>query len=117
MTNTPFHPGTHLLIDHYDGQHLNDAAQLEAILRAAAKTAGAAVLKTSFHPFPDRAGVTGFVLLAESHISIHTWPEHGFAAIDIFMCGACDPHVAAKYLEQVLAPKRVEITQAKRGAF
>lgn len=107
--------GTHLLIDHFGGRFLDDPARLEAILRAAAAAAGATVLSGSFHHFGGGNGVTGVLLLAESHISIHTWPERGFAAIDIFMCGKADPDKAAGMLKQSLAPRHVELRRVMRG--
>lgn len=108
-------PGTHLLIDHFGGSHLDDEAALRDVLSDAARAAGAQVLGCESHRFADRAGVTAVVLLAESHISIHTWPEREYAAIDIFMCGAADPHIAEKYLASALSPKRVAVTSVNRG--
>jgi len=112
----PHLPGRHLLIDLLEAQHLSDAAALEAILRAAAKAAGVTVITTHFGVFSDQSGVTGMVLSAESHISIHTWPDIGFAALDIFMCGACNPQVALAHIETALAPARVAVTDIRRGA-
>ena len=95
---------------------LRDAAALEAVLRAAALGAGAHVLASHFHSFGTHQGVTGVVLLAESHISIHTWPEFEFAAADIFMCGGSQPERALALLVQALAPARQDIRIATRGA-
>jgi S-adenosylmethionine decarboxylase len=67
------------------------------------------------HSFGEGAGITGVAILAESHISIHTWPETGFAAIDIFMCGSCDPHRAMPVLEAAFAPSRTGVSVHKRG--
>ena len=88
--------GVHLLADLHgvDPALLRDAAFIDALLRRAAEAAGARILHGHFHVFGDGGGVTGVLLLAESHISIHTWPESGFAAADIFMCGAARPRVA-----------------------
>jgi S-adenosylmethionine decarboxylase len=94
---------------------LRDAAALEGMLRAAAEGAGARVLMSHFHSFGAHAGVTGVVLLAESHISIHTWPEYGFAAADIFMCGAAQPDRALAALTAALVPARREIRIIVRG--
>ncbi|AFQ49965.1 adenosylmethionine decarboxylase [Burkholderia cepacia] len=82
--------GSHVLADlgGIDAALLRDAARLETILTDAAQRAGARVIGAHFHHFGGEHGVTGVVLLAESHITIHTWPEHGFAAVDAFMCGA-----------------------------
>ena len=86
-------PGRHVLADFHGvaAAGLSDAAALERQLLAAADAAGARVLSAHFHHFGEGAGVTGVVMLSESHISIHTWPEHGYAALDVFMCGAPGP--------------------------
>ena len=80
-------PGRHVLADFHGvaAAGLSDAAALERQLLAAADAAGARVLSAHFHHFGEGAGVTGVVMLSESHISIHTWPEHGYAALDVFM--------------------------------
>ncbi len=103
---------------HRDGgaPQLRDAVALEALLRAAARQAGAQVLGNHFHAFGEEDGVTGVVLLSESHVSVHTWPESGFAAIDIFMCGSADPERALEELARVLRPARRQVTRASRAA-
>jgi S-adenosylmethionine decarboxylase len=85
--------GMHLLVDLWGASNLDDPALIDAALREAAIIAGATILHSHFHHFTPNGGVSGVVVLAESHISIHTWPERNFAAVDIFMCGACDPHL------------------------
>lgn len=110
-----FAPGLHLLVDHFGGQYLTDSTKLECALIDAAEAAGATVLSHHFHHFGDGSGVTGVVVLAESHISIHTWPERQYAAIDIFMCGAAQPYLAAQSLEKTLKPERVIVSEIARG--
>jgi S-adenosylmethionine decarboxylase len=109
--------GTHLLADLHgvDADLLQDPAALESLLRAAAAAAGARVLNSHFHSFGAGDGVTGVVLLAESHISIHTWPESGLAAADIFMCGRAVPGRALKVLIDGLAPARQHVHTLARG--
>jgi len=85
--------GLHLIADIAGATGLDDCAAIEAALRAAALAAHVTVLDLRLHHFGADCGVTGVVLLAESHISIHTWPEHALAAIDIFVCG---PHANAE---------------------
>ena len=107
--------GTHLLIDLWEASNLADPAHIDAALRRAAVTAGATILHSHFHHFTPNGGVSGVVVLAESHISIHTWPERNFAAVDIFMCGACDPHEAIPVLRQAFHPGRVDLNEERRG--
>jgi S-adenosylmethionine decarboxylase len=110
--------GTHLLAD-LSGVApalLTSCARIEALLRAAAEAAGAHILHSHFHAFGPGLGVTGMVLLAESHISIHTWPEQAFAAVDIFMCGAAEPRRALDVLREVLAPTHCRVRSTQRCA-
>jgi len=109
--------GTHLLADlsGIAAEKLSDCAELEALLRAAAGAAHARVLFSHFHGFGEGLGVTGVVLLAESHISIHTWPECGFAAADIFMCGSAQPDVALAIIEAALQPAACQVNMVRRA--
>jgi S-adenosylmethionine decarboxylase len=109
--------GTHLLADLHgvDADLLQDRVALESLLRHAAEVAGASVLYSHFHSFGAGDGVTGVLLLAESHISIHTWPESGLAAADIFMCGSADPGRALKVLIDGLAPAHQSVHTLGRG--
>ena len=91
--------GTHLLVDLWGATNLCDPDHIDRALRDAAEAAGATILHGHFHHFSPNGGVSGVLVLAESHISIHTWPERDFAAIDIFMCGACNPYHGLPALE------------------
>ncbi|WP_028103366.1 adenosylmethionine decarboxylase [Pseudoduganella violaceinigra] len=108
--------GIHLLADMsgIEPDVLADCARIEQLLRDAAAAAGAQVLHSHFHGFGPGLGVTGVVLLAESHISIHTWPENGFAAADIFMCGAAQPQLALELIEEALQPEYSEVRTVDR---
>ncbi|WP_027866817.1 adenosylmethionine decarboxylase [Massilia alkalitolerans] len=116
--STPHRPaGIHLLADlaGIDGHLLTDAQAIDALLREAALAAGARILHSHFHTFGPGMGVTGVLLLAESHISIHTWPEHGFAAADIFMCGESQPQRALAVIDAAFRPNTRSVQTIARG--
>ena len=106
--------GTHLLVDLWGAQNLDDPPAIERALRACAEASGATVLGSDLHRFQPN-GVSGVLLLAESHISIHTWPERGFAALDLFMCGECDPYAGIEVLKRTFEPEQITLTEHKRG--
>ena len=107
--------GTHLLLELWGARNLTDTATVEAALRKAAEAAKATVLHIHVHPFGTGLGVSGMAVLAESHISIHTWPERNFAAIDIFMCGACDPYNSIPKIRDFFSPDKLNVSEQKRG--
>lgn len=108
--------GTHLLADLTGCTGLDDAARVEAALRAGVEASGATLIDLNVHHFGEGHGVTGVALLAESHISIHTWPEHGYAAVDIFLCGASnDLDAALRALTERLEAQGCEERRIARG--
>ena len=109
--------GTHLLLElrGCDRERLDNVNYIEEAMVGAANEAGATIVGRSFHKFAPR-GVTGILAIAESHLCIHTWPEYGYAAVDIFTCGtAFKPHHAAQMLIERLACADPSITEIKRG--
>jgi S-adenosylmethionine decarboxylase len=114
--NSPYAPGNHILLDFSGAQHLTDADYIEHALRKAAEACGAMILDIKLHSFGEGGGVTGVALLAESHISIHTWPETGFIALDVFMCGNCDARKAVEPLKELFQPQKMNIREYRRGA-
>ena len=111
--------GRHLLLElkDCDKEVLNDLGSLKSTLLAAANEAGATVLGESFHRFNPH-GVSGVVIIAESHLFIHTWPEYGYAAADIFTCGdSVQPEKAAEMLISRLGAKEHSIVEMQRGPF
>ena len=107
--------GTHLLIDLWGAINLDSPELIDAALRDAAIASGATILHGHFHHFTPNSGVSGVLVLAESHISIHTWPERRFAAIDVFMCGECDPRLSVPVLERAFRPDRIDVDEQRRG--
>lgn len=98
-----------------DAQTLTEPATIESLLLKGARAAGATILFSHFHTFGPGKGVTGVVLLAESHISIHTWPEFGFVAADIFMCGKAEPKLALEVIRLALEPASCSVQTISRG--
>ncbi|MGB1234577.1 MAG: adenosylmethionine decarboxylase [Planktomarina sp.] len=107
--------GQHLIADFYGASHLFDANPAGTVLENAARAAGATLLDLRLHDFGDRYGFTGVALLAESHISIHTWPENDYAAIDIFMCGESDPMLSLAVLRAYFKPQTENAQVFARG--
>ncbi len=109
--------GTHLLIELWNCKNLGDMTITDQMLREATIAAGATLLHIHLHHFGPNAGLSGVAVLAESHISIHTWPERGYAALDIFMCGSCDPYKAIPVLRRAFEPGVVQLSEQKRGVI
>ena len=109
--------GSHLIIDLWDGEHLDDIGVIELALRRAVQAAGATLLHLHLHAFGSGGGVSGVAVLAESHISIHTWPERGYAAIDVFMCGSAEPHKVVPVLRHMFKARRMAICEQMRGVM
>ncbi len=107
--------GTHLIIDLWEATNLADPEHIDTVLREAALATGATILHGHFHHFGPNSGVSGVLVLAESHVSIHTWPERDFAALDIFVCGECDPYKAIPVLKRGFQPGRVSLGENRRG--
>ena len=109
--------GRHILIELYDcnTDTLKSVEKVRRSMVDAAKVAGCHVVKEVFHEFSPH-GVSGVVVVSESHLAIHTWPEHGYAAVDIFTCGeVADPWNAYAFLEKALGAGRVSAMEARRG--
>ena len=107
--------GTHLIVDLRGARRLDDVPFIERALIEAVEAANATLLHIHLHHFTPNGGVSGVAVLAESHISIHTWPERGFAALDIFMCGGADPHKAIPVLERAFKPVSMSVQEFLRG--
>ena len=111
--------GRHLLVELFDCDPdvINNLEAVKGALIEAAKRAQATIVDVVFHEF-NPFGISGVVVIAESHLSIHTWPEYRYAAVDIFSCGdVLQPEVAASYLVEQFAAERTSIVEIERGMF
>lgn len=109
--------GRHILAEFFDcdANIINNPELVEKHMVSAAKECGATVVETCFHMFNPH-GVSGVVIISESHLAIHTWPELSYAAVDLFTCGeSCDPKVAYDYLKKVFYSKKGSFSFLKRG--
>src|SRR6056297_180800 len=106
--------GTHLIIEVVDGEGLDDQARIETAFRDCVDECGATLLHIHTHKFSPQ-GVSGVAVLAESHISVHTWPEIGYGAFDVFMCGDAEPWRAVDILKRAFATSDVRVKELLRG--
>ena len=107
--------GTHLIIDLFGAKRLDDLKHIKETLKRCVEVAGATLLHIHLHHFTPNGGVSGVAVLAESHISVHTWPEKGFAAFDVFMCGNAEPRKALEVFKRAFNPGRIVVGEHKRG--
>lgn len=111
--------GRQILVEYYDcdADVINDVAQIENILLSATRAAKASIISHNFHKFSPH-GVSGTIVIAESHVAIHTWPEYNYAAVDIFTCGeTIDPWIIQEYIKDSFLSKNVSSIEMKRGLF
>ncbi len=106
-----------MIIDLWDAEGLNDRDRIEQALIDAVHEAGATLLHIHLHTFSDGGGISGVAVLAESHISVHTWPEKGYAAFDVFMCGDAEPRKAMNVFKRAFNPGRIVVAEHKRGVL
>ncbi len=107
--------GSHVLADLWGAKNLDNIELMEQALREAVDVCGATLLHIHLHHFSEGGGVSGVAVLAESHITVHTWPERNFAAFDIFMCGKCEPMNALPVLRRYFGPTDMQVDQHRRG--
>lgn len=107
--------GSHLLLDLWGAQHLDDIDRIEKAMRECVNECGATLLHIHLHHFSPSGGVSGVAVLSESHISVHTWPERDYAAFDVFMCGDARPENSVAVLKRAFTPQRMEVNEELRG--
>jgi len=107
--------GTHLLLDLHGASHLDNIEHIEQAMRDIVNACGATLLHIHLHHFCPSGGVSGVAVLAESHISVHTWPERDYAAFDVFMCGDAQPENSVPILKRAFYPRRIEVFEELRG--
>ena len=107
--------GTHLILDLWGASRLDDLQHIEQALRRCVAEAGATLLHIHLHHFTPNGGVSGVAVLAESHMSVHTWPERNYAAFDVFMCGEACPECCQQVLTQCFTPERIDVQRFLRG--
>ena len=107
--------GVHLIIEVWRSPYLTDLDRIERTLRQAISDCGATLLSMHLHEFSPNGGISGVGVLQESHISIHTWPEFDYAALDLFVCGTLDPYKALPALREGLAAESIQVSEIKRG--
>lgn len=107
--------GQHIIVDIFEATDLTGEKNIEDMMVDCARAANATILNTHLHPFETNGGVSGMIILAESHISIHTWPEYDFAAMDIFMCGDAKPELCLPVIEGYFNPGKVVVNDITRG--
>ena len=109
--------GTHLLVERWQGVGWTSLERVEHVLRDAVKACGATLLEIRLHRFSPFEGISGVAIIQESHLSIHTWPEFEYAAVDLFMCGNVNPYNAIDVFKRGFQPKKVQVMEVKRGIF
>ena len=107
--------GNHLIIDLFGAKRLDDLKHIERTLKRCVEVAGATLLHIHLHHFTPNGGVSGVAVLSESHISIHSWPEADYAALDVFMCGEAKPHLAIEVLREAFSARDVVVKTHLRG--
>ena len=107
--------GTHLLIDCWKASRLDEIDYMKEILQRCVLVSNATLLHLHCHQFSKSGGLSGVAVLAESHISVHTWPERGFAAFDVFMCGTAQPMKVIDVIQNAFNPTELKVKKILRG--
>lgn len=109
--------GRHLIIELWDAKNLSSLPKIRKSLKDSVNAIGATLLNIHLHKFSPSGGVSGVALISESHISVHTWPEYKYAALDIFVCGEVNPYEAINILKKQYETSNIQVSEIKRGIF
>ena len=107
--------GVHLLIELWTKNFLDDSNRIREIIIKAINACDATMLGIDLHVFTPNGGISGVAILQESHLSIHTWPEYDYAAIDLFVCGTINPHLAIPVIKDEFSPFKIDVQEIRRG--
>jgi S-adenosylmethionine decarboxylase len=107
--------GISLLIDVWGGKHLENMDIMRQALIDSATACGATMRNLDLFQFSEGGGIAGVAMLMQSHISVHSWPEHGYGAFDAFVCCGCDPLKMIPVLQRAFEPERIEVSEHRRG--
>jgi S-adenosylmethionine decarboxylase len=116
ITDNVEYAGIHLLIDCWGASKLDDIKYMKRVLQRCVNASFATLLHLHCHQFSETGGLSAVAVLAESHISVHTWPEKGFAAFDVFMCGAAQPKNVIDVLKEAFQPDELKVKEILRGS-
>ena len=107
--------GEHIIIDIWGATHIDELKLMEDTLRHAVEVSGATLLHLHLHHFTPTGGISGVAVLAESHISVHTWPEKNYAAFDVFMCGDAEPRKTISIFKKAFCSNNIDVKEILRG--
>lgn len=107
--------GIHLIIELWGPKNIDNIETVRTAFVEAIEACGATMLSIDLHEFTPFGGISGVAVLQESHMSVHTWPEYDYAAMDIFVCGTVDPHKSLPVFEKYFTPGKMEVSEIKRG--
>lgn len=113
--NNQVYAAKHYIIDLYNASDLDDINLINSTLKKCVEVSGATLININLHYFEPNGGVCGVAVLAESHISIHTWPEKNYASLDVFMCGQTKPELCIDVLKNAFKTENIEFELIKRG--
>jgi len=107
--------GRHLLLELWEAEGLDQMEVVEKALTDAVRACGATLLDIRLHTFSPTGGISGVAIVSESHVSVHTWPEWKYAALDVFLCNSLDPYAAVPVFQEAFRPGKMQMMESRRG--